>query len=80
MPPPALSSGVTTSAPAAAVPIQNPRIIQDPMAGVITEYMNIASGQVISQAPSVIAVAYLRQGMSADGMSKQNPAPVVKTA
>jgi hypothetical protein len=52
------------------------------MAGVITEYMNISSGQVVSQAPSVIAVAYLRQGLSADGMSKKNPAPeyITKTA
>ena len=81
---PAVSSNTSsqTVAATAATFIRNPQIIQDPMAGYITEYVNMNSGQVISQAPSAKVVAYLRQGLSADGMPLQSKMPesVVRTA
>lgn len=78
----ALSSGASSSAGTAAVMFRNPQIIQDPSAGYITEYVNTTSGQIMAQTPSVIAVAYMRQGLSAESMSKPHHAskPVVTTA
>ncbi|MFA5041715.1 MAG: hypothetical protein WC464_08800 [Bdellovibrionales bacterium] len=68
------------SAAASAASVRNPQIIQDPMAGYITQYVNVASGQVLSQAPSARAVAYLRQGLTASGMPKQTNESVTTTA
>ena len=47
-----------------------PRIIQDPSAGFITQYLSANGSEVISQSPSAITVAYLRQGLTAEGTSK----------
>lgn len=74
------SSGSAASTVASVSAVRNPQIIQDPVAGFITQYVNMNSGQIISQAPSTIAVAYLRQGLSADGMPKQSHAPKSVTA
>ena len=60
-----LSSGDT--AVSSATPIQNPRIIQDPTAGFITQYMSVNGNTLVTQVPSVVTVAYLRLGLSADG-------------
>ncbi|MDD4615511.1 MAG: hypothetical protein PHW76_00085 [Alphaproteobacteria bacterium] len=60
--------------------IRNPKIIQDPMAGFITQYVNTSNGQVMDQSPSAVVVAYLKQGLTADGSPKnrstQPPATV----
>jgi hypothetical protein len=80
----AAPSAASASAPASTVAsvasVRNPQIIQDPVAGYITQYVNMNSGQIISQAPSTIAVAYLRQGLSADGMPKQTGGSTSLTA
>jgi len=79
-PPPAPPSGSAPSSVASASAVRNPQIIQDPVAGFITQYVDMNSGQIVSQAPSTIAVAYLRQGLSADGMPKQGAEPKSVTA
>jgi hypothetical protein len=66
------SSALQAPAAAPALPLRSPQIIQDPMAGYITQYINSA-GDLVSQAPSARAVAYLRQGLTASGMPKSNP-------
>jgi len=64
-----------TAAPASvAANVRNPQIVQDPAVGFITQYLNTTTGQVVAQAPSALAVAYMRQGLSADGLSKANGA------
>jgi hypothetical protein len=79
---PAVMPAASSPAVATAALIRNPQIIQDPMAGYITQYVNLSNGVVVSQAPSAKAVAYLRQGLSADGMPQQTnlPEPVATTA
>ena len=74
----ALSSSSNSSAPAAITPASsalavapNPRIIQDPQAGFITQYLSANGSQVVSQTPSVITVAYLRLGLTAEGIAKE---------
>ena len=67
------SSIAASSAPVTANPIRNINVIQDPSAGFITEYLSTHGGQVILQVPSAITVAYLRQGLSADGMLQRTP-------
>lgn len=47
----------------------SPHIIIDPLAGVITQFLN-SSGQVQSQIPSSAVVAYLRDGLGPDGRAK----------
>jgi archaellum component FlaG (FlaF/FlaG flagellin family) len=61
--------------------INNPRIVQDPSAGLITEYLSANGSQIVSQTPNAVTVAYLRQGLTADGLTKP-PAyqPVTETA
>jgi len=49
---------------------ENPRVIQDPTAGYIVEYLSSVNGQIISQSPSAVTVAYLRDGLQADGTPK----------
>ena len=61
------ASGPTANA---SVLVQNPRIVFDPSAGFITEYLSSNGGQVVSQTPSAITVAYLRQGLAPDGTPK----------
>lgn len=75
---PAPSGGASASASAAApssatttsVPFQNPRIVNDPSAGVITEYLSADGSLVVAQTPSAVTVAYLRQGLTAQGFAK----------
>jgi hypothetical protein len=50
----------------------SPRIVVDPLAGVITEFLN-TTGQVQSQIPSAAVVAYLRVGLDASGQAKPQP-------
>jgi hypothetical protein len=47
-------------------PVISPRIVIDPSAGVITQYLN-SNGDVQAQLPSITAVAYLRAGLARDG-------------
>ncbi len=54
--------------------LQNPRVVIDPKAGLITQYMDSSQGQVVLQIPSSVAVAYLRLGLTADGLSKPEEA------
>jgi hypothetical protein len=59
---------------AAALPLaQNPHVVLDPSAGFITQYLSANGSQVVSQTPSAITVAYLRLGLTADGLSKTTP-------
>ena len=55
------------AAPAAT---QSPRILLDPSAGYITQYLSANGSQVVSQTPSAITVAYMRLGLTADGLNK----------
>jgi hypothetical protein len=48
-----------------------PHVIQDPAAGFITQYLSANGSQVVSQTPSVITVAYLRLGLTAEGVAKE---------
>jgi len=50
----------------------SPRIIVDPLAGVITQFLTDA-GQVQSQIPSAAVVAYLRAGLTSTGEVKSTP-------
>ena len=49
---------------------QSPRILLDPSAGYITQYLSANGSQVVSQTPSAITVAYMRLGLTADGLNK----------
>lgn len=51
----------------------SPRIIMDPVVGMITQYLD-SKGVIQVQLPSVAAVAYLKAGLTADGSSKDVPA------
>ncbi len=73
------SADGASSLSVSALPVRNPRIVQDPAVGFITQYTNAAGDQVLAQAPSAIAVAYLRQGLSASGMPKDRPEVPVST-
>ena len=50
----------------------SPRIVVDPLAGVITQFLS-SSGVLQSQIPSAAVVAYLRAGLTPDGFAKQTP-------
>jgi hypothetical protein len=52
----------------------SPRIVVDPLAGVITEFLN-TNGQLQSQIPSAAVVAYLRAGLTPDGQTKPSAKP-----
>jgi hypothetical protein len=47
----------------------SPRIIVDPVAGAITQFLN-TTGQVETQIPSAAVVAYLRAGLTSAGLAK----------
>ncbi len=47
----------------------SPRILVDPSAGAIIQYLS-SNGQVQLQIPSSTVVAYLRAGLTPDGLSK----------
>ncbi len=76
------SSANTTSAAAASADLKpfkgssstpiSPRIVVDPRAGVITEFLS-SNGEIQAQIPSTTVVAYLRAGLNADGLSKPDP-------
>ncbi len=83
------SMGIGASAAASVNPVstvtqisevRNPQIVQDPLAGVITQYVNMESGNVTLQFPSAKVVAYLRQGLSATGLPLQSGAKEPVTA
>jgi hypothetical protein len=59
-------------ASAGQAPVISPKIVIDPLAGVITEYVN-SQGKVTQQTPSVAAVAYLHAGLTAQGLNKPTP-------
>jgi hypothetical protein len=50
----------------------SPRIVVDPLAGVITQFLS-ATGTVQSQIPSAAVVAYLRAGLTSSGQTKPTP-------
>jgi hypothetical protein len=52
-----------------ADPGVSPRLVSDPVAGLIIQYLN-SSGGIESQIPSSAVVAYLRAGLTADGFGK----------
>jgi hypothetical protein len=63
--------------------VHGTRLLLDPTAGFITEYLSANGSQVISQTPSAITVAYLRNGLTADGLPKttnQSAQHVAETA
>ncbi len=62
----------TASAPTStAAAVHNPRVVQDPQAGFITQYLNSNGSEVVFQTPSAVTVAYLQQGLTADGLAKK---------
>ena len=65
------STVASVSSSSAAALISHSRVIQDPSAGFITQYLSANGSQVVSQTPSVITVAYLRLGLTADGVAKE---------
>jgi hypothetical protein len=72
--PPSVNSSTSSQSAAFTQPklpasFENPRVVQDPTAGYITEYLG-SNGQIISQTPSAITVAYLRNGLLPDGTPK----------
>jgi hypothetical protein len=70
-PPPVVASTPThVAAPTPVSFVHTQRIIQDPAAGFITQYLSANGSEVISQTPSAITVAYLRNGLTADGTHK----------
>ncbi|MDE2030131.1 MAG: hypothetical protein KGI97_06165 [Alphaproteobacteria bacterium] len=54
-----------------SAPFPNVRTISDPLAGQITEYLSANGSQLLEQIPSAVTVAYLQQGLTADGLPKQ---------
>ena len=66
----AAATGNYTSVAAAPLPLHNPLVTLDRLAGFITEYLSESGSQVISQSPSAVTVAYLRQGLTAQGFPK----------
>jgi len=50
----------------------SPKIVFDPQAGMITEYVN-SQGKITQQTPSAAAVAYLHAGLTAQGLNKPTP-------
>ncbi len=58
-----------TTGPAVAVPapIFNTRIISDPIAGQITQYLDSNGENVVTQTPAAAVVAYLHQGLNENG-------------
>jgi len=65
------SNGAASSA---ASNVHSPRLIDDPSAGFITEYLSANGSQVIYQTPSAVTVAYLKLGLTADGLTKSQAA------
>ena len=57
----------------------SPRIVIDPIAGAITQFLN-TSGQVEIQIPSAAVVAYLRAGLTSEGYGKPEEEPHSKQA
>lgn len=53
------------------IPI-SPRIVWDPQAGPIIENLS-STGQIESQTPSAVAVAYVRAGLTSSGLAKPTP-------
>lgn len=82
LPSAAVSSATDTASQTstAATSLQNPKVILDPSAGFITEYLSDHGSQVVSQTPSAATVAYLRQGLTAEGTVKPNPSSASTTA
>ncbi|MDP9127119.1 MAG: hypothetical protein M3N08_02505 [Pseudomonadota bacterium] len=50
----------------------SPRIVVDPSAGVIIQFLS-STGSVQSQIPSATIVAYLKAGLTSDGLHKVSP-------
>ncbi|MDE1900781.1 MAG: hypothetical protein KGI37_03935 [Alphaproteobacteria bacterium] len=65
-----LSAAAPSNTTTTSAPFQNPRIVNDPSVGVITEYLSVDGNLIVSQTPSAAAVAYLRQGLTAQGFTK----------
>ena len=64
-----------------AVAAQGSRTLIDPSAGFITQYLSANGSQVVTQTPTAITVAYLRLGLTPDGLSKPaTTGPVGTTA
>ena len=68
-----------TAVAASAQPVDNdtsisPRIIVDPLAGEIIQFLS-NTGQVQSQIPSSTVVAYLRAGLTSQGLSRPQTEP-----
>jgi hypothetical protein len=63
------ASSLTSRDPNAPI---SPRIIVDPLAGVITQFLG-TNGELQSQIPSAAVVAYLRAGLTPEGFAKPTP-------
>jgi len=71
---PAANTAVSTAAAASSasqVVSPNQRIVFDPEAGLINQYLD-SKGSIESQVPSTVAVAYLRAGLTAAGLPKSS--------
>jgi len=77
--PTAIASTVTAPPLTSPTPQPNQRIIFDPQAGLINEYLN-SKGSIESQVPSAVVVAYLRAGLTAAGLPQQQTTSSGSTA
>jgi hypothetical protein len=57
----------------------SPRIVVDPLAGPITEFLT-STGQIQTQIPSAAVVAYLRAGLTSTGLVKPTPETEAQSA
>jgi len=72
------SSAPSTQSGLAAQPL-SPRMTADPVAGVvIAEYLS-SDGEITVQFPSTTVVAYLRSGLSANGMPVEDQGASVQS-
>ena len=56
-----------------SVPTPNQKIVFDPQAGLIDQYLN-SKGTLQAQVPSAVVVAYLHAGLTAAGLPKPSSA------
>lgn len=69
---------VRENAAQGTAPAISPRLVVDPRAGVLIQYLN-NNGEVATQIPSTTVVAYLRAGLTAEGLNKPPAQPLTTT-
>lgn len=67
----ATSSTQASSTSSATTGSFSSKLIVDPLAGVITEFLD-GQGNIRNEIPSTTVIAYLKAGLTAQGYSKEN--------